>query len=144
MKHICPKCGGPKSDKKTAQCWECSKQSRSQKLKGVKHTDERRRKNSESQKARNTRFDLAAYMRDKPHPFALPAGTERIVKDGRVQVKCEDGKWRYRSRLMWQAAYGPISSEQIVHHVNSNPMDDRLDNFQLVTRAEHMRIHHHR
>lgn len=80
-------------------------------------------------------------MRDKPHPFAVPTGTERIVKDGRVSVKCEDGKWRYRSRLVWEAANGPIPPGILIHHGNENPIDDRLENLMAVTRAEHARIH---
>ncbi len=151
---ICPKCG----QERTAQrkrCYPCTNASQTpesrekirQTLTGVKHTSERRKNNSDARKKQiadgQEPFNLAGYMQDKPHPFALPTGTERIVKDGRMTVKCEDGKWRYRSRLMWEAAYGPITSKQIVHHVNEDPMDDRLENFQLVTRAEHMKIHHH-
>jgi len=111
----------------------------------VKHTDERRRNISEGKKqqiaADGRVFDLAAHMRGKPSPTASPTGTERVVKDGRMQVKCQDGKWRYRSRLVWASENGPIPPGGIIHHRNENPLDDRPDNLQLVTRAEHARIH---
>jgi hypothetical protein len=112
----------------------------------MKHSDERRRnisagKKREVDEGRWRGFDLAAYMRDKPSPVAVPVGTERIVKDGRVQVKCPDGKWRYRSRLVWASANGPIPPGILIHHDNEDPMDDRLENLMAVTRAEHARIH---
>ena len=80
-------------------------------------------------------------MEDQPHPFAVPAGTERIVKDGRISIKCGDGKWRYRSRVIWAAANGPIPRGYVIHHINENPLDDRLENLQMLTNAEHMRLH---
>lgn len=117
----------------------------SQKLKGVKHSDERKANIAAGiQRARNQgryRRDPGSHTRGKPSRRALPVGARRVVKDGRVQVKCADGKWRYRSRIVWQEAYGPLTSADIVHHVNHNPMDDRLENLQRVTRAEHARIH---
>jgi len=67
-------------------------------------------------------------------------GAERI-ENGHIKVKCADGKWRYRARLMWEAANGPIPAGRLIHHRNEDPFDDRLDNFQMVTRAEHARIH---
>lgn len=148
---ICPTCGEERTGKRF-RCYPCtaakhtpeSREKIRKALTGVKHSDERRQNISEGKKrnaAEGRVFDIAAYMRDKPHPFAVPPGTERIVKDGRVSVKCNDGKWRYRSRLVWEAANGPIPPGGIIHHVNERPLDDRLENLQLVTRAEHARIH---
>lgn len=34
-----------------------------------------------------------------------------------------------------------LGSEEIVHHINGNPKDNRLSNLQIVTRAEHKSIH---
>ena len=30
---------------------------------------------------------------------------------------------------------------EIVHHINENRLDDRLENLQIVSRAEHIKIH---
>jgi len=112
---------------------------------GVRRTEEQKRRIREGVRrhraAGGRSFDIATYMRSKPHPFALPVGTERIVKDGRVSVKCEDGKWRYRSRLVWEKANGAIPLGLVIHHVNENPLDDRLENLQMLTVSEHRTAH---
>ena len=74
-------------------------------------------------------------------PTYKPVGYERIVKDGRVQIKCEDGKFRYRARVVWAKKHGPIPRGILIHHKNENPHDDRIANLQAVTRAEHAAIH---
>ena len=150
---ICPACGEERIGKRR-RCYPCtkakhtaeSKEQIRQALKGVKHTDERRRKNSEAKKrhaAEGRTFDLAGYMRDKPHPFAVPPGTERISKEkGRVIVKCDDGRWRYRARLVWEKANGSIPrGPYVIHHINSDPMDDLPENLMLLTISEHRKIH---
>jgi len=137
-------CGRAKNPK-AKQCMKCANETRRQKLKGVTHSEERRRNISAGQKlaveAGWSPYRIGDFTRGKPSPKASPVGAERIVKDGRVQVKCEDGKWRYRSRLVWAAANGTIPRGILIHHDNEDPMDDRLGNLMAVTRAEHARIH---
>jgi HNH endonuclease len=148
----CPTCGEERTGKRR-RCYQCtgfkqtdeSKDKIRQALKGVKHSDERvanitaaiRQARAEGR----FRRDPGSHTRGKPSPKAVPAGSERVVKDGRVQVKCDDGKWRYRSRIVWAAANGPIPPGRIIHHKNEDPMDDDLGNLQMVTRAEHAAIH---
>lgn len=140
----CPTCGNLKNPN-AKQCKPCSSETIRRKLTGVNHSPERRANISAGKRAQIAAdgrvFDIAGYMADKPHPFALPTGTERIVKDGRVQVKCDDGKWRYRSRLLYEAHHGPITSATIIHHKDHDPMNDDIRNLQAMTRAEHARHH---
>lgn len=49
-----------------------------------------------------------------------------------------DGEHRH----VWRQANGPIPRGFVVHHRNEDKTDNRLDNLELMTRAEHARLHH--
>ena len=34
-----------------------------------------------------------------------------------------------------------LKSKEIIHHINENKRDNRIGNLQIVSRAEHIRIH---
>lgn len=61
---------------------------------------------------------------------------------GRTIIVCRDGSWALYSRAVMEAHVGrPLRSDEIVHHVNGNPADDRIENLRLTTRSEHIAIH---
>lgn len=63
-------------------------------------------------------------VRDVQHPRANPIGYVR------------------RSWLVVEAAIGRyLDTDELVHHKNENKQDDAIDNLQIVSRAEHARIH---
>lgn len=45
-------------------------------------------------------------------------------------------------RLVWELANGPIPEGYIIHHVNEDKKDNRLENLQMMTIAEHNKHHH--
>ena len=74
----------------------------------------------------------------------VPIGTERVSEDGYRKRKISDGRpfnrrWRFVHLLVWEAAHGPVPKGHAVTFVNGNKQDVRLENLQLVTRAELMR-----
>ncbi len=53
-----------------------------------------------------------------------------------------DGKQRLVSRLTMERHLGrPLLSSEIVHHIDHDPFNNAIENLQIVTRAEHKRIH---
>ena len=38
-------------------------------------------------------------------------------------------------------ANGSIPKDMMIHHINNNKQDDRLENLQLVSREEHGKLH---
>lgn len=82
----------------------------------------------------------------QPAPNWLPVGTVHTrTQQGdrpRAWVKvAEPNVWRPRAIVVWESEHGPIAPGRVVHHVNEDPMDDRLCNLDALTRAEHVRRH---
>lgn len=52
------------------------------------------------------------------------------------------GKQRPVHRLIMEVHLGrKLSSNEIVHHIDENKLNNNIENLQLVSRSEHMRIH---
>lgn len=63
-------------------------------------------------------------------------------KDGRTVIVCRDWTLTLYSRAVMEAHLGrPLTSSEIVHHRNEDPTDDRIENLQILTRAEHLALH---
>lgn len=47
---------------------------------------------------------------------------------------------------IWEDYYGEVPREEngkrmIIHHINHNPVDNRIENLQLMTASEHAKLH---
>lgn len=80
----------------------------------------------------------------KPGP-KYPEGKETLwlVLNG---YRTEDSTEKTQFQLSFQAvlyAYfiGMVPAKYVVHHKDDNPLNNKLDNLQLVTRAEHSALH---
>lgn len=64
---------------------------------------------------------------------------------GYIWIRLPDGKGRRAEhRWVWEQANGPIPQGYEIHHRNEDRTDNRLENLELVTLAEHRRRHHRR
>jgi HNH endonuclease len=53
-----------------------------------------------------------------------------------------NGAKKYEHRQIMESHLGrPLTSEETVHHINHNPLDNRIENLRVMTRAEHTRLH---
>ena len=52
-----------------------------------------------------------------------------------------EGKRRYIHRAYWEVRRAPIPEGYVVHHVNSNPLDNAIGNLAIMTQSEHARLH---
>lgn len=81
------------------------------------------------------------------------AGGVRVVKGSTWKkrgqyiardVRCEDGRWRTQLQHRWvvEARLGrPLATDEHVHHLNEDKTDNRPENLEVLSKAEHCRQH---
>lgn len=75
-------------------------------------------------------------------------GGVSVRKDGRVLVfspdhpNCSTTGYVLRYRLVMEEKLGRLlTKNEIVHHINHDPNDDRPENLEVMVRGDHMRLH---
>ena len=80
---------------------------------------------------------------NRPHTW-LPVGSHRFSKEGILQRKISDTghppqDWKSVHSLLWEKHNGPVPPGHIVVFKNRDRSDIRIENLELITRAENMR-----
>lgn len=47
----------------------------------------------------------------------------------------------YEHRLVWELVHGPIPKGYVIHHRNRNKTDNRIENLEMLSSSDHMRLH---
>lgn len=69
-------------------------------------------------------------------------GGEWKSYQGYIMVKIARNKWNKRCRVVIEKELGiKLTHKDIVHHINEIKTDDRIENLEITTRAEHCRHH---
>jgi hypothetical protein len=50
-------------------------------------------------------------------------------------------KHQYRARMIWEYFNGKVPEGSVIHHINLDKKDDRLENFMLLDNALHSSLH---
>lgn len=54
---------------------------------------------------------------------------------------CKSGMMKRHRFLMAKKIGRPLKIDEVVHHINGNHKDNRIQNLKLMTHAEHNRLH---
>jgi hypothetical protein len=82
----------------------------------------------------------------KPHN-TVPIGTVTVRADKNgtkrrwIKISNKSPRWKIYSQWLWEKRRGKIPSGLIVHHLDGDSMNDRIKNYGLVTRAQHINTH---
>ena len=70
-------------------------------------------------------------------------GNARINSSGYYMISSQkEGNFeKYLHRLIYEEHYGEIPKNHFVHHKNENKLDNRIENLELISHAEHTRLH---
>lgn len=70
-------------------------------------------------------------------PNHRPVGSERISKDGYIEVKvAEPNKWRLKQRVVYEEAKGKIPESCPIIFLDGNKRNFDIDNLRCITRSE--------
>ena len=75
---------------------------------------------------------------NRPHNH-MEVGSERVNVDGYVEIKvAEPGTWKLKHRIVWEQANGKIPKGYNIQFRNHDPLDVRLENLYMISRAEQL------
>lgn len=71
-----------------------------------------------------------------------PVGSERVNADGYIEIKvAEPNKWKCKHRVVWEDHNGHIPRGFNIQFKDGNPLNVRLDNLYIISRAEQLKEH---
>lgn len=97
--------------------------------KGMKQTDYMSKESIE--RTLNSRFKKG----HRPASYR-PIGSSRLCKDGYIEIKVTDNKWRQEHLIVYEKEHGPVPKGLIVVHLDHDKLNNDIDNLMAISRAE--------
>ena len=70
-----------------------------------------------------------------------PIGSERITKDGCIEVKTkESGRWERKHRVVWEKENGPIPAGCNIQFKDGNPQNIDITNLYMISRSNQITL----
>lgn len=87
--------------------------------------------------------NTGSFQKGSVPPNVLEMGKERITRDGYIEVKVPQRNpytgaptwWRFKHRLVWEAANGPAPAGHVVVFLDGDKRNCNLDNLRCVPRG---------
>jgi len=73
-------------------------------------------------------------FKTNPTKYISKRGCMIIYIPGRGNVK--------EHHYVWEQNYGQIPEGYVIHHINHDPLDNRIENLQMIEKREHLRLHY--
>lgn len=75
---------------------------------------------------------------------AKNAKNHRVCSNGYLEYTTGPSKGKLQHRKIMEEHLGrELTFNEVVHHINGDKLDNRIENLQLMSRAEHSRFHKH-
>ena len=92
------------------------------------------------ERTKKTRFKKG----NKPKNYR-PVGSERITKDGYIEVKVADpNKWETKNKIIYKQYFGDIPEGHKIIYADGNKLNNDINNLILVSDNEELIMNRHR
>lgn len=61
--------------------------------------------------------------------------------EGNYYSMKHNGKQRRAHRVLWESINGPVPPGFDLHHIDGNPLNNKIENIMLITKSDHQRHH---